>query len=107
MLLRLLGWDKLFLLGSSCWWDWGYKWSRSRSDDLLWALDIVLFYSEWSATGTGCWWGGLSWAFSDVDFNDIFDIMDIAFIPLFDLITSVVVVKRSVFDMRLCEGAGA
>ena len=33
--------------------------------------------------------------------------MDIAFIPCPGLVTPVVVMKGSVFDMRLCKGASA
>lgn len=71
--------------------------------------DKVLLYSERSTTGTSCWWSGFSWRLSDVDVDNVFDVVDIAFIPLFDLITLVVVVvvEWNVFDVRLGEGACA
>ena len=68
-------------------------------------LDIVLLYSERSTTG--CWRGVLFWILSDVDIDNVFDVVEISFVPLFDLITSRVVVERSVFDMRLGKGASA
>ena len=84
---------------------WGWPWAV-RGVRVVGALDPVFFYSE-RIRSTCCWEGGLSWGQSDVDVNNVFDVMDIAFVPFFDLITPVVVVKGSVFVMRLCKGASA
>ena len=69
--------------------------------------DEVLLYSERSSTGAGCWWGGFSWGLGDVDVDNVFDVVDITFIPFFNLITLVVVMEWNVFEVRLGEGACA
>ena len=82
----------------------GRRWAV-RGVPVVWALDPVFMHSEGSTTR--CWWGVLSLGRSDVNVNNVFDVMDIPFIPCLGLIAPVLVVKGSMFDMRLCKGASA